>query len=242
MDTLLNRHRLTMNGLFDLSHLESHVCSHLQRVYACLAMGLLAAAAGAYIGMYLVPLYGLVAALASLGLLLYIQSGRDTFGPERHAAFAAFCALSGSGMAPLISLAIDMDPSILVNAIIITMVVTVCFCGAALLAKTSRWMMYLAGPLASGLTVLLLLSLANIFVRSPFMFDLTLKLTLLVFCGFMVYDTQKIVEMARMGDKDYISHCLDLFMDVVEVFRVVLILLMKQQDDGGKEKRKKSKN
>lgn len=232
-----------MRGLFDLSHLESHVCSHLQRVYACLAMGLLAATAGAYIGMYLVPLYGILAALVSIGLLFYIHSNRDNFGPQRHAAFAAFCALSGSGLAPLIGLAVDMDPSILVNAIIITLVVTVCFCGSALLAKTNRWMMYLAGPLASGLTVLLLLSLVNIFARSPFIFDLTLKLTLLVFCAFMVYDTQKIVELARLGDKDYISHCLDLFLDIVEVFRVVLVLLMKQQQGDSEERqRKKRKN
>lgn len=242
MDSLFDRRSVTLRGLLDLSHLEPHVLSHLQRVYACLAVGLLSAAAGAYIGMYVLPMYGLMAALVSIGLIFYLHSSREDLSAQRHAVFAAFCAIAGSGLAPLINIAIDIDPSILVNAVIVTLVVTVCFSGAALLAKTSRWMLLLAAPLASGLTLLMLLSLVNIFSRSEFIFDMTLKLTLIIFSAFMVYDTQKIVEMARLGDKDYILHCLDLFLDVIEVFRVVLILLMKMQGNGERSERKKRKD
>ena len=50
-------------------------------------------------------------------------------------------------------------------------------------------------------------------------------LGLAVFCGFIMFDTQLIIRKARMGDKDFIAHSLDLFIDFVQVFRKVLILL-----------------
>ena len=53
-------------------------------------------------------------------------------------------------------------------------------------------------------------------------------LGLAVFCGFIMFDTQLIIRKARMGDKDFIAHSLDLFIDFVQVFRKVLILLMQK--------------
>ena len=49
-----------------------------------------------------------------------------------------------------------------------------------------------------------------------------------MFCGFIMFDTQLIIRKARMGDKDFIAHSLDLFIDFVQVFRKVLILLMQK--------------
>ena len=51
---------------------------------------------------------------------------------------------------------------------------------------------------------------------------------LAVFCGFIMFDTQLIIRKARNGDKDFIAHSLDLFIDFVQVFRKVLILLMQK--------------
>ena len=51
---------------------------------------------------------------------------------------------------------------------------------------------------------------------------------LLVFCGFIVWDTQMIIEKKRRGDGDFIGHSLDLFIDFMQVFRKVLILLMQK--------------
>ena len=51
---------------------------------------------------------------------------------------------------------------------------------------------------------------------------------LAVFCGFIMFDTQVIIRKARNGDKDFIAHSLDLFIDFVQVFRKVLILLMQK--------------
>ena len=51
---------------------------------------------------------------------------------------------------------------------------------------------------------------------------------LAVFCGFIMFDTQLIINKARNGDRDFIAHSLDLFIDFVQVFRKVLILLMQK--------------
>ena len=43
-----------------------------------------------------------------------------------------------------------------------------------------------------------------------------------------MFDTQLIIRKAKNGDKDFIAHSLDLFIDFVQVFRKVLILLMQK--------------
>ena len=63
---------------------------------------------------------------------------------------------------------------------------------------------------------------------SPALFQLHLWGGLLIFCGFVVYDTQAIIEKRRRGDKDAIRHSLDLFIDFIQLFRKILILLMQK--------------
>ena len=43
-----------------------------------------------------------------------------------------------------------------------------------------------------------------------------------------MWDTQMIMEKRRRGDKDFIAHSLDLFIDFMQVFRKVLVLLMQK--------------
>ena len=43
-----------------------------------------------------------------------------------------------------------------------------------------------------------------------------------------MWDTQMIIEKRRRGDKDFIAHSLDLFIDFMQIFRKVLILLMQK--------------
>ena len=59
-------------------------------------------------------------------------------------------------------------------------------------------------------------------------FQAHLYIGLAIFCGFIMFDTQVIIRKARNGDKDFIAHSLDLFIDFVQIFRKVLILLMQK--------------
>lgn len=49
---------------------------------------------------------------------------------------------------------------------------------------------------------------------------------LLVFVGYMVVDTQEIIEEAHLGDLDYVKHALTLFTDFVAVFVRILIIMV----------------
>lgn len=46
-----------------------------------------------------------------------------------------------------------------------------------------------------------------------------------VMAAFIVYDTQNIVEKCRNGNRDVVQHALDLFFDVLSMFRRLLIIL-----------------
>lgn len=49
---------------------------------------------------------------------------------------------------------------------------------------------------------------------------------LLIFLGYMVYDTQEIIERAHHGDMDYIKHALTLFTDFVAVLVRILVIMV----------------
>merc|ERR1719174_374071 len=92
--------------------------------------------------------------------------------------------------------------------------------------------------LLSGLSTLLFLGFLNIFFRSQLLFQAHLYIGLAIFCGFVMFDTQVIIRKARNGDKDFIAHSLDLFIDFVQIFRKVLILLMQKESKKDENKRR----
>ncbi|KAG8476846.1 hypothetical protein CXB51_030431 [Gossypium anomalum] len=53
-------------------------------------------------------------------------------------------------------------------------------------------------------------------------------LGLLVFVGYMIVDTQDIIEKAHLGDLDYVKHSLTLFTDFVAVFVRILIIMLRR--------------
>lgn len=51
---------------------------------------------------------------------------------------------------------------------------------------------------------------------------------LLLFIGFIVVDTQDIIEKAHLGDADYVNHAMLLFTDFIAVFVRVLVIMVSQ--------------
>lgn len=178
--------------------------------------------------------FSLLGAGLALGLFFTPDNGKNR--TVRLGMLLGFAFLTGLGLGPLLDLAIMMNPSIVPSALMLTCIVFACFSGAALFAPDGKYL-YLGGSLLSGLSTLFFLGLLNIFFRSQLLFQAHLYLGLAIFCGFIMFDTQVIIEKARRGDKDFIAHSLDLFIDFIQIFRKVLIILMQKEESKDKKKR-----
>ena len=147
---------------------------------------------------------------------------------------SAFAFFSGMSLGPLLDMAVRIEPSIVPTAFLGTSVIFICFSLASLLSRDRKFL-YLGGILMSALSWMLMLGLMNIFLGSRLIFQLNLYGGLVVMCGFVLYDTQLIVEKRRRGDQDFIWHCVDLFIDFINIFRRLLIILAQKEE--GKKKR-----
>jgi len=229
----------TLRGLsrvFTFENLEKPVQKHLKKVYTSLAIALLVAAVGAYVHLFTNILQaGLLTLIGSIGLLVLLSSTPHT--PENEAKrigyLMGFAFFSGLALGPLLDIVISIDETILPTALLGTSVVFICFSLSALLNNKKQWI-YLGGFLFSAMSWMLMLSLVNIFLHLPLIYNINLYGGLLIVCGFVLYDTQMIVEKKRRGDDDYIWHSVDLFIDFMNMFRRILIILA--QNSGNKKK------
>ncbi|PWA29446.1 hypothetical protein CCH79_00017062 [Gambusia affinis] len=142
----------------------------------------------------------------------------------------------GVGLGPTLDFVIAVNPSIIMTAFLGTSVIFVCFTLSALYAKRRSYL-FLGGTLMSGLSILFLMSLMNIFFGSLMLFKVHMYLGLFIMCGFVLFDTQLIIEKAENGDKDYVWHCVDLFLDFITIFRKLMIILALNDKDKKKEKK-----
>lgn len=231
MNRHAERNQFPPPQLFKFDNLERPVQEHLKRVYGCLAISMFTAFAGAYVHLYTAWLQaGILTSIASIGMMIWLASTHHTKENEtkRLGIFAGFTFLSGLSLGPLLDYVIMIDPSIIVTAFLGTSVIFISFSLAALY-NTNRTYLYMGGFLLSTLSWLCLAGLLNIFIGSRILFEFQLYAGLFLFCAFVLYDTQMIVEKRRMGDNDYIWHSVDLFLDFIQIFRRLLIILSNKE-------------
>ena len=215
-------------------NLEKPVLSHLKNVYATVAAGVGVATLGAMIHLFTNILRAnFFLTLASIGLMFALISTPHTRENQkkRLGYFLAFCGLNGISMGPLLERVIAIDPSIVLTAFLSTTIVFGCFTMAALKAPTTKFI-HLGGTLASASLILLF---AVFFVN----YQVILWAGLALSVGFVLYDTQMIVEKSRMGDNDYVWHAVEIFIDFVNMFRYIMILLADKENRRENENRRK---
>jgi len=239
MDALLGQRPISVKALFDFSKIDAVTKRHLKNVYASLAISTMAAAAGAAIHLFTGFLKGgLLASLGGIGFLLALglTSDEPKNQLKRLGYLVGFAFCTGLGLGPLLEHVIAIEPTIISTAFFATALIFVCFSLTALWAE-ERSYLYLGGSLMSGLSIMCLMGLMNIFFRSTMIYQFHLYGGLLIFCGFILYDTQLIIEKKRNGDNDFIWHSVDLFLDFVNIFRRILLILSNKE-----ERKRKSKD
>ncbi len=137
-------------------------------------MTIMSAAAGAYTHLFtnLLRGGGFLFGLLSLGLAFTLYATPDN-GKNRNTRLGlllGFAFMSGLGTGPLLDLAIQINPSIIPNAFMMSAVIFACFSGAALFAPDGSYL-YLGGTLLSGLSTLFWLGFMNIFFQSQLIFQ-----------------------------------------------------------------------
>ncbi|KAI3387818.1 hypothetical protein SNEBB_009704 [Seison nebaliae] len=233
--------------LFDTSHISHKTFQHLKNVYSCLTATILSAALGCALSIYLsinlsmTSSWLLIDIVASLGILFYIRSTsspRSEVQLNRFLALVAFGGLNGVSLTPLVSSVIQINPSIIVTALLATTTIFACFTLAALTQK-SRSYMYMTGLLLSAFGVISLVSLMNLFIRSSAMEMLTIYGSLIIFSLFIVCDTQIIIAKAEeYSHYDSVEQSITLFLDLINIFQHLLIILGNNEQQEKKRNRK----
>jgi len=232
MDALFGNRPISLKALTDFSKLDQPTRQHLKSVYSCLALSVLVAGCGSGVHLFTDVLKGggLLCGLASIALLLALAftpyDGKNQ--TKRFGFLAGFSFFVGLGLGPLMEVVTQINPTIVPTAFLSTTLIFVCFTLSALWAEQRKFL-YLGGTLMSALTIMMFLSLANLFIGSTMIYQIYLYGGLLVFCGLILYDTQLIVEKRRMGDRDYVWHSVDLFLDFVNIFRRLMVILAQKE-------------
>ncbi|KAF9802455.1 hypothetical protein SFRURICE_009137 [Spodoptera frugiperda] len=220
------------------NRLEPPVRQHLKNVYGTLMMTCGAALGGVFVDMYTWFQAGILSAIVGAGLMLMLiatpDNGKNT--NLRLGYLLGFGLTSGMSLGPLLEYVSFIDPSIIVTALMGSTLVFVCFSIAAMLADRGSWL-FLGGTLMTLLTSMSLMTLVNIFMQSHFLYQAHLYLGLMLMCGFVLFDTQLIIEKRRMGSKDFVQHALELFIDFIGMFRRLLIILSQKEEQNRRRKR-----
>ncbi|XP_014245511.1 bax inhibitor 1 [Cimex lectularius] len=222
------------------SKLEQPVRQHLKNVYACLTMAMMSAATGAYVDLYTSFLSNnILPFFATLGFLLALYYTKDNGKNQllRLSFLLGFSFFSGLSIGSLLEQVIMIDPSIVPTAFLSTSLIFVSFSLSAIMAKRGYWL-FLGGIISSILSALIIFSLATVFFRSAMLFQVHLYIGFLLMCAFVLYDTQLIIEKRLHGDKDFIAHSVELFIDFIGIFRRLLVILAQKENNKRDSKRR----
>jgi FtsH-binding integral membrane protein len=200
---------------------------HLSKIYQLLVATMVFASLGAYTH-HLYEIGGIITFMLCLILIIVIGTTPLKM-PGRTTLLFVFGFCEGACIGPLTKLAVEIDPSLISMAFGGTLIIFSCFTVSAMWAPDDYWLRY-GGVLGSSLSLLFFLSIMNYFVMSETIFLIELYGGLMVFCGYVLYDTQRMIHDIKCNKQDHVWHALTLFIDFVGVFVRVLIILIRNKD------------
>ena len=194
----------------------------IKKVYSLLAMSMGTAAVGAYLGSG--PLLLLVAPnmmlffILQIALIFFASFAARKPGLNMIALFS-FTTVSGLTLGPLLY---QVGPSIAAEAFGLT---AVTFAGLSMYVVYSKKdFSFMSGFLMTGLIVLVVGGLLNMFfIQSGMMHFVMSGASVLLFSGFILYDTSNILRY--YGTDEHVSATLALYLDVLNLFIALLSIL-----------------
>ena len=194
----------------------------IKKVYSLLAMSMGTTAIGAYLGSG--PLLLLVAPnmmlffILQIALIFFASFAARKPGLNMVALFS-FTTVSGLTLGPLLY---QVGPSIAAEAFALT---AITFAGLSMYVVYSKKdFSFMSGFLMTGLIVLVVGGLLNMFfIQSGMMHFVMSGASVLLFSGFILYDTSNI--MRYYGTDEYVSATLALYLDVLNLFIALLSIL-----------------
>ena len=199
----------------------------VRKVYALFFAATLFAIGGVYAGLSYPPVMNWILQhpwLTFFGLIggvMGAQALRLVPGVNLAALFA-FTMLTGVIISPIIAIYTQMNPASIWQAGLLTVGI---FGGlTAYVFISKRDFSFMRGMLTVGLIVVFLSAVLNLFIvgSSAFSFGISC-VALLLFSGFVLYDTSNIIR--RYPKNEYFSGALDLYLDAFNIFLALLRIL-----------------
>lgn len=201
--------------------------SFLRRTYALFLVGLFVTGIGAFLALTnetlltLVLDHMLIALLLQIGLIIGAGVLRNR-APWNSVVYFAFTLLTGIILAPII-LAYTYESGsfgVVIQAFVITASI---FIGLSVFVFISRKdFSFLGGGLMIALFTLIGLGIVNIFLRTEVLGLFFASLAAIVFSGFILYDTSRLLRYA--GQMSPVSAALSLYLDFYNLFLAILRL------------------
>lgn len=198
----------------------------IHNTYQLLALSTGVAAAGAVVSLWagFGALAGIVFTLLGLVPLFYLSRNRNSAAAVP--AMLIFTGLSGLGLGPTLShyLSLPGGSSTVLTAALLTTAVTLAL--TAYVHKTGKDFTRMGGFLFAGLIVVLLASVAALFV--PALQAGVSAVVALLFSGFILFDTSRLI---RGEEDNYVMAACSMYLNVLNLFLSILQLLGFSADD-----------
>ncbi|MDX4070080.1 Bax inhibitor-1/YccA family protein [Aliarcobacter skirrowii] len=225
---MYNRDYLTdqTNSYSNESSKQEYIMSFLKATYQLFAGSLLAATAGAYIGLGIVnyiagPMMWVLFAIELALIFFVIPRVKHTPGVNLAVLFV-FTFITGLTIAPLLTAIFAMPggASIVGQAFLMT---SIAFGGISMFAMTTKKDYGFMGKfLFIALIIMIVAGISNIFIQSSMMQLVIASAGALLFSAFILYDTQNIIK----GNYDSpVEAALSLYLDFFNLFISLLQIL-----------------
>jgi len=214
----------TQEQNYEQTQAKSSLGVFIKQTYQLFAASLLAATAGAYVGIGIAEsvaswFFGLV--ILEFALLFGLYAAKKKAGLNLILLFG-FTFVSGLTLAPLLTSILGMSggASIVANAFMLT---TVAFGGLSMFAmNTKRDFSVMGKMLFITLIVVVVASLMNIFFQSSLMQLVIASISAILFSAFILYDTQNII---KGHYETPIEGAIALYLDFLNLFVALLQIL-----------------